>query len=251
MPLAAALAYLLDLVIVLVWPPITALILAVTWPFDRTRAVAGRFYQLLGMLWSRTFPFWRIRIEGQWPREGGPFLVVANHQSFLDIFLLCNLPHEMKWLAKEELFRIPMFGWGLTLAGDISLARGDTASAMAAMAKAKWYLANGMNVIIFPEGTRSEDGQLLPFRPGAFKLAVEAGVPVLPIAVSGTSEGMVRGSLWVRPARLTARILEPVPTAGLTSRNVRRLRDEVRDRIAAALGQPLLQAVSPGVSGTE
>jgi 1-acyl-sn-glycerol-3-phosphate acyltransferase len=162
-------------------------------------------------------------------------VVVANHQSFLDIFALCSIHHEWKWVAKKELFKIPMFGWGFTLTGSISLDRGDTASATAVMAKSRRYLEDGMSVMIFPEGTRSEDGKLLPFKPGAFKLAVETGAPVLPIAVSGSARGMPKGTPWVRPAKITVRVLEPVPTSGLKGRDVRRLRDDVRERIARAL----------------
>jgi 1-acyl-sn-glycerol-3-phosphate acyltransferase len=125
--------------------------------------------------------------------------------------------------------------WGLSLAGDISLDRGDAASALKVMSKARRYLENGMSVMIFPEGTRSEDGTLLPFKPGAFKLAVETGVPLLPIAVTGSAHGMPKGGPWVRPTRITVRILEPVPTEGLSGRNVRKLRDDVRDRIARAI----------------
>jgi 1-acyl-sn-glycerol-3-phosphate acyltransferase len=234
-PIVATLSYVVSLVALLVWPPLTLLILGVTWPFDRNRLVAGRFYRYLAVIWSRSFPFWRIRIEGRWPPGRGAYVVVANHQSFLDIFVLCNVPHEMKWVAKKELFKIPMFGWGLSLAGDISLDRGDTASALEVMEKLRRYLENGMSVMIFPEGTRSEDGKLLPFKPGAFKLAVELGVPLLPISVSGSGQGMPKGGPWVRPAKITVRILEPVPTAGLKGRDVRRLRDDVRDRIARAL----------------
>jgi 1-acyl-sn-glycerol-3-phosphate acyltransferase len=94
-----------------------------------------------------------------------------------------------------------------------------------------------MSVMIFPEGTRSEDGTLLPFKPGAFKLAVETGVPVLPIAVSGSANGMPKGGPWVRPTKVSVKILEPVPTAGLRGRDVRKLRDDVRDRIARALDE--------------
>jgi 1-acyl-sn-glycerol-3-phosphate acyltransferase len=234
-PIVAALAYVVSLIALVVWPPLTFLILLVTWPFDRNRAVAGRFYRYVAVIWSRSFPFWRIRIEGRWPPGRGAHVVVANHQSFLDIFVLCNIPREMKWVAKKELFKIPMFGWGLSLAGDICLDRGDPASALAVMSRARRYLENGMNVMIFPEGTRSEDGTLLPFKPGAFKLAVETGTPVLPIAVSGSARGMPKGSPWVRPATITVRILEPVPTVGLKGRDVRRLRDDVRGRIARAL----------------
>jgi 1-acyl-sn-glycerol-3-phosphate acyltransferase len=226
-----------SLIALVIWPPVTLLILLVTWPFDRNRLIAGRFYRYVAVIWSRSFPFWRIRIDGRWPPGRGAYVVVANHQSFLDIFVLCNIPHEMKWVAKKELFKIPMFGWGLRLAGDICLDRGDSASALKVMEQARRYLKNGMSVMIFPEGTRSEDGTLLPFKPGAFKLAVETGVPVLPIAVSGSANGMPKGGPWVRPTKVSVKILEPIPTAGLRGRDVRKLRDDVRDRIARALGE--------------
>ncbi len=236
-PIVATFSYILSLIAVIVWPPVTALLLIVTLPFDPTRRIAGRFYRYLPVFWSRVFPFWRIRIEGKWPPGKQAYVVVANHQSFLDVFLLCNIPHEMKWVAKQELFKIPMFGWGLRLAGDLCLERDSTASGMQVMNKAKWYLQNGMSVILFPEGTRSKDGTLLPFKAGAFMMAVELGVPLLPIAVSGTAQGMPKGSPWVRPAHLTARILPPVPTTGLGIRDLRKLRDDVRDSIARTIAQ--------------
>ncbi len=236
-PAVAILAYLVSALALLVWPPLQALLLLVTWPFDRNRVVAGRFLRLCGALVSRSFPLWRIRIEGRWPRGRGAYVVVANHQSFLDIFLLSNIPHEMKWVAKRSLFRIPWIGWCFYLSGDIPVERGDAASAVKVMARARRYLDGGMSVMMFPEGTRSLDGKLLPFKAGAFKLAVDAGVPVLPIAVSGTAQGMPKGSPWVRPSQLVVRILDPVPTAGMTDRDLRRLRDGVRDAIARALGQ--------------
>jgi len=245
-PAFAVLAYALSLVAIALFPPLVALALLVTWPFDRNRAVAGRLLRLCGAFISRSFPFWRIRIDGRWPRGKGAYVVVANHQSFLDIFLLSNLPHEMKWVAKRSLFKIPWVGWAFWLVGDIAVDRGDAASALEVMAKARRYLERGMSVMLFPEGTRSRDGKLLPFKAGAFKLAIEAGVPVLPIAVSGTAQGMPKGTPWVRPSRLTVRILDPVPTKGLGDRDLRKLRDDVQAMIAAALPAPA--ASSEGVA---
>ena len=234
-PVVAALSYLATLLAIAVWPPVVALVLLVTRPFARTRAVAGRLLRLCGAFISRSFPFWRISMEGRWPPGRGAYVVVANHQSFLDIFLISNIPHEMKWVAKKDLFKIPWVGWAFFLVGDIPIDRGDPASAVKVIGKARRYLEHGMSVMMFPEGTRSRDGKLLPFKTGAFKLAIDAGVPVLPIAVSGTAQGMPKGSPWVRPSRLTVRILEPVPTAGLGDRDLRTLRDGVRDSIARAL----------------
>jgi len=236
-PVAAALGYAVSIVGLVILSPLSLIAFVVAWPFDRNRVLAGRLARCIPLVFSRSFPFWRMRFEGRWPPGRGAYVVVANHQSFLDIFVLCNIPHEMKWIAKQELFRIPLFGWAMAAAGDISLERGDAASGARVLEKARRYLANGMSVMVFPEGTRSTDGNLLPFKPSAFKLAIEMGVPVLPIAVKGTAQGLPKGGLRVRPARIEVRILEPVPTVGLTRRNVRALRDDVQSRIAHALGE--------------
>jgi len=241
-PLVAIVSYALTILALVIWPPMVALTLLLTFPFDRNRKVAGRLLRLCGAFVSRSFPFWRIRIEGRWPEGKQAYVVVANHQSFVDIFLLSNLPQEMKWVAKKSLFNIPWIGWAFSMVGDIAIERGDAASAAGVMAKANDYLTHGMHVMLFPEGTRSRDGKLLPFKAGAFKLAVDAGVPILPIAVSGSAQGMPKGSPWVRPSKLVVRILEPVSTAGVASvqgreqvRRLAELRDEVRARIERAL----------------
>lgn len=233
----AAVGYVLVLLVIAVGFPLQLALFALCFPFDRNRAVAGRFSRLVAVAVTRTFPPWRLSVEGTFP-EGGPFVVVANHQSMLDVLLISKVPREMKWIAKESLFKIPWVGWMFRVSGDIPVRRGESESGAEALGKAKRYLANGMSVMLFPEGTRSTKGKMLPFKSGAFRLAVEAGVPVLPIAVSGTAHGMPKGGIWVRPCRAVARILEPVPTAGLGLEDVARLRDEVRARIEATL--PLL-----------
>ncbi len=233
-PPLAALAYLVMAAVVLVALPALALVLAVTRPFDPTRRAAGRFLRFCGASLAWAFPLWRVRVEAGNPGRR-PFVAVANHQSILDVFMLSRLPWEMKWVAKESLFKIPWLGWMFRLSGDIPVRRGDHESGQAVLAAARRYLDRGMSVMFFPEGTRSRDGRLQAFKSGAFRLAIEAGVPVLPIAVSGTAEGMPKGSPWVRPARPRARVLPAVPTSGLSPEDADRLRDQVRERIAAAV----------------
>ena len=234
-PPLAALAYLVMGVVVLLALPALALVLLCTWPFDPTRRAAGRFLRLCGASLAYAFPAWRARVDGAIPPQRHPFVAVANHQSFLDVFMLARLPWEMKWVAKESLFKLPWMGWMFRLSGDIPVRRGDHESGQAVLAAARRYLGRGMSVMFFPEGTRSRDGRLQPFKSGAFRLAIEAGVPVLPIAVQGTAEGMPKGSPWVRPARPRARVLPLVETGGLAPEQAERLRDQVRERIAAAV----------------
>ena len=231
--LLAIVGYPVAIALIVLGLPVQALLLALTYPFDRNRAVAGRFLRIVGVLITKTFPPWRLSVEGRWPGKG-PYVVVANHQSMLDILLLSRVPREMKWVAKEELFKIPWVGWMLRMSGDIAIRRGDPESGGEALAKAKEYLARGMNVMLFPEGTRSARGTMLPFKSGAFRLALDAGAPVLPIAVHGTAQGMPKGGPWVNPCRARARILPPVDTARYEGDAVR-LRDDVRARIQAAL----------------
>jgi len=232
------------LLIVLVGLPIQFVLWVVTRPFDRKVVIPGTFLRFVGLLLSRTYPPWKFRLEGAWPAGGGPFVVVANHQSMLDIVLLCRLPREMKWVIKEELFRIPWIGWMLRLTGDMAVRRGDPESGGEAVTRARAYLQRGMNVMIFPEGTRSKDARLLPFKKGAFRLAIECGVPVLPVVITGTAEGFQKGGTTVGPCDAVARILAPVPTAGLTQADAGALRNQVRAAFVAAL-PPELVAPAP------
>ena len=231
--LLAVIGYPIAMALIALALPLQAVLLVLTAPFDRNRAVPGRFLRLVGVAITKTFPPWRLRVEGRWP-QGGPFVVVANHQSVLDILLLSHVPREMKWVAKDELFRIPWVGWMLRMSGDIALRRGDAESGGEALGRAKAYLARGMSVMIFPEGTRSARAKLLPFKSGAFRLALDARVPVLPIVVHGTAQGMPKGGPWVNPCRAVARLLEPIDTAPFGDDAVR-LRDAVRARIQAEL----------------
>ena len=221
--------------VTLLWLPLLTLVFLFTAPFDPGRYRAGRWFRRAAVTAVKLVPIWNFRTEGvlvEDPRR--PYLAVSNHESYADIFLLSHLPWEMKWLSKEEIFRIPVMGWMMRMAGDIAVRRGDRASRADASAQIRDRLDKGVSVMVLPEGTRSPTGKLLPFRDGAFRLAIEKQVPVLPIAVAGTREAMAKHSMRFNRARAVARVLEPVETAGLTQQDVPKLREDVRERIRRA-----------------
>lgn len=219
--------------LVLVGTPIMALVFAATAPFDRGRYVAGRFFRLIGVTSVKLNPLWRFETSGPvLPDPRRPYVAVSNHESYADIFLISHLPWEMKWISKETMFRIPCFGWMMQMAGDIKLRRGERSSAVAAMQAARDRLARRVSVMIFPEGTRSRDGEMLPFKDGAFRLAIETGAPILPLAVAGTRDAMAKGTFRFQRARARVLVLEAIETVGLTLDDVDALKARTRTLIA-------------------
>jgi 1-acyl-sn-glycerol-3-phosphate acyltransferase len=233
--LVTAWVWTLWVLIVLVAFPVVGLVFLATAPFDPGRYAAGRTFRLLGALGARLNPWWHFRTEGLLVRDPRrPYVAVSNHESYADVFLLCYLPWEMKWLAKRTIFNIPLMGWIMRMAGDVPLVRGNRESAVGALARCRDRLAKRVSVMIFPEGTRSTTDELLPFKDGAFHLAVEAQVPLLPIAVAGTRDCMAKHSFRVNRARAACRVLPPIGTDGLTPDDVPALRERVRAVIDAA-----------------
>lgn len=207
-----------------------------TWPFDRRRVLAGRLFREVGVMAARLTPFWDFGVEGPVPRRvAGRTVVVSNHESQADPFLISHLPWEMKWLGKASLFHIPVVGWMMRLAGDVPVHRGDSASSKGAMAACARWLERGMPVMIFPEGTRSPDGALLPFRDGAFRLAIETGADVLPIAVRGTRESLPKHSWRFQRARARVTVGTPLSTRGLTLVDLESLKGAARREIEALI----------------
>lgn len=210
------------------------------WPFDRMNYFGGRLFRLAGALTARLTPRWNFKVRGVFPTNPRhPYVVVANHESFADMLLLCLLPWEMKWLSKIEIMWVPVLGWLMWAARDVGVKRGRTASAKLAMAECRKRLAGHVSVIFFPEGTRAPTDQLLPFKDGAFRLAIDAGVPILPVAIHGTRNAIARHDWRINPATAVVEVLEPEPTAGV---GLQELKARVRQRIEAARDRLRLEA---------
>lgn len=223
-------------VVILVIVPIVALLRLVTAPFDPGRYLAGRTFRMIGVVHEKLNPLWRFRVSGDVPGDPRrPYVVVANHESFVDILLICHVPMEMKWMSKSEFFRYPFLGWAMRLAGDIRLERGDKKSGARALEECRDRLGKKVSVMIFPEGTRSQTGELGEFKDGAFRLAIDAGVPILPLAVIGTRDALVKKDWRFGRSNAEVRVLDPIATDGLGKDDVPALRDRTRDTIAATL----------------
>jgi 1-acyl-sn-glycerol-3-phosphate acyltransferase len=206
----------------------------VTAPFDRGRYHAGRAFRQLAMVAAKLNPLWHFETDGTPPPDPRhPYVAVSNHESYADIFLISHFPWEMKWLSKDTIFKIPVMGWMMRMARDIPIKRGKRESVVSAMQGCRDRLGRRVSVMIFPEGTRSMTEDLLPFKDGAFKLAIEAGVPILPIAVAGTRHCMAKHSFAFRRAHAKARVLSPIPTTGMTNQDVAALRERTRALIDA------------------
>jgi 1-acyl-sn-glycerol-3-phosphate acyltransferase len=206
---------------------------------DPTRRIAGRWLRNFGKVTSALNPLWHFSTEGAPPSDIGSraYVVISNHESNADPFLLSWLPWDMRWISKEELFTLPLVGTLMRLGGDIALRRGDPDSVRHMMAECRATLDQGLSVMIFPEGTRSRDGELGAFKDGAFRLAIEAGVPILPVAIAGTRSCLPKGSAALGEARAVARVLAPIDTAKLTLDDVASLREQARGQIAQAASE--------------
>jgi 1-acyl-sn-glycerol-3-phosphate acyltransferase len=219
-------------VCVVLWLPMLAVLRLVTAPFDPGRYWAGLWFRKLAVVTVTLNPLWRFRTTGTFPPDPRrPFVVVSNHESFVDILLISHLPWEMKWLSKIEILRIPILGWDMQLAGDVPVERGTARSAVKAMRLCRDVLARRVSVIIFPEGTRASSGDMLPFKDGAFRLAIDAGVPILPLVVSGTATALPKHGWRFGRSDAEVRVLPPVETAGLTMADVEDLKQRVREMI--------------------
>jgi len=238
-PVAVVLSYswwFANVVIVLLWAPFMGVFRLLTRRSDPGRHRIGRVLRNAGIVGVALNPYWDFRIvDSVHPDARRPYLFVSNHRSMADIWLLAQLPWEMKFLSKAAVFRVPVLGWEMKLAGDISLSRGDRGSARRAMLDMRQRLLDGSSLVVFPEGTRSADGSLGPFREGAFRLAIDLGVDVVPLAISGTETALPKHSMVFQRTTATVEVLPPVSVAGMTAADAPALAERVRADIARAL----------------
>jgi 1-acyl-sn-glycerol-3-phosphate acyltransferase len=206
---------------------------------------AGDAVMKIGWLWVRAI-LWScgIRVESSGLENvdpAQPCIFMSNHQSVIDIAaILASIPVSARFVAKRELTRIPLFGWALPLSGQIIVDRGNRDQAIASLRKGAEQIRAGTHVIVFPEGTRSQQGGLAEFKSGGFHLALQAGVPIVPISVSGSQRITPKGSLKIHSGLVRIRYGKPIPTRGLGLEDRHLLKQRVREAILAGF-DPALQ----------
>jgi 1-acyl-sn-glycerol-3-phosphate acyltransferase len=235
-PLANLLWYLYTVVM--------ATISLVASPFDRTGAVQ----HWCARWWCRLIALTigaRLSVRGIENLEPArAYVYMANHCSLVDIpAMFACLPYQFRIMAKKELFYVPFMGWHLWTAGNFPVDRSDPRKTAGSLRKVVDGVRSGKSLAVFPEGTRSPDGKLREFKPGSFKIAVRAGVPVVPIAIRGTHQILPKHSLVPRPGKVDVIIGKPISTLGLSEKDVRALMERVHGIIELEL-QPVLASSS-------
>ncbi len=193
-----------------------------------------------GVIWSRLNSFLTpmfAEVEGRDnvnPKQS--YVVVSNHQSVYDIFLIYGwLGIDIKWIMKKELRKIPGVGFGSEKVGHIFIDRSNSKKALESINEAKRKLVNGTSVVIFPEGTRSKTGELGPFKRGAFKIAFDLNLPILPITVVDTKNVLPTSTLNIFPGKVKMVIHKPIDISGYSEKEGDLLMNKVKDQIASAL----------------
>ncbi|MFI3289393.1 MAG: lysophospholipid acyltransferase family protein [Rikenellaceae bacterium] len=186
--------------------------LVVCYPFDPARRVVHYLSKMMVHIFFGIPPYWRCKVEGaEYIDRNKSYVMVMNHNAMMDIPVPYLLPLNFRWVSKREVFQIPFFGQFLVLHGDIAIQRGNGAAAMTQVIKeGKMWISRGASVAIFPEGTRSRTGEIGRFKAGAFNLAREAGVEILPIVIDGTRDIIHKGGAFNWHSNMTLKVLPPV-----------------------------------------
>src|SRR5215204_3435986 len=202
--------------------------------FDRR----GRMQHWCASTWSRMIArtaLLDVRVRGaEHLSAGESYVFLSTHQSWMDIpVMLGYLPSQLRIAAKREVFLIPFLGWHLSRAGHIPINRGSTAESIESLRRAARLLGGGVSAFLFPEGTRTRDGSLQPLKKGGFRLAMESGLAVVPVTITGTRRAMPRGSLALRAGPVEMHIDPPLTTAGLGEADLPALMQKVRDAMVS------------------
>jgi 1-acyl-sn-glycerol-3-phosphate acyltransferase len=227
--------------------PLTFIIWLIVMPFDRERVVIHWLLVYQSFLLSRMIPIWKIEVNG---REkivpGTTYVYISNHQSILDILLLNSLLCKFRWISKVENIKVPVLGWYLQMAKYITVNRGNEESKAEMLEKSLDCLKRGISIMIFPEGTRSMNKVIGFFKRGAFQLAIEAEVPILPVLIDGTGGILPRhGFIFSSGYHIKIRVLDQVNPSQFNKDTP----EELALKICNLMTRELRELRSPDITG--
>jgi 1-acyl-sn-glycerol-3-phosphate acyltransferase len=210
--LKSIIVWIIGLCFMVVTFPLTLIIWLFVLPFDKDRKILHWILVHESYLLSFMIPIWKIRIEGREKAvKGNTYVIISNHQSILDILLINCLRYKFKWISKIENSNVPVIGWYLRMADYIIVDRGNEESKIEMLDSSYNYLMKGISIMIFPEGTRSTNNEIGFFKRGAFQLALQANVPVLPILIDGTGGILPKhGLIFGTGHKIRIRVMEPI-----------------------------------------
>ncbi|MFH2007418.1 MAG: lysophospholipid acyltransferase family protein [bacterium] len=194
----------------------------------------------LGTLWA----WLNCRVNWTWvsvkgrenAKKGASYVVMSNHQSQFDILAFYgHWGRQFRWVLKEELRKVPGIGWYCAAGGHVFIDRSDREKAFASLRAAKSLLDGGISVMFFPEGTRSKNGRMIPFKKGGFMMALQMGLPILPVSISGSRHALPSGLFRSLPGKINITIHEPIDTSRYTEETVEQLMSDTRAVIASGL----------------
>ena len=227
--LKSIIVWLIGVAFLLVFFPLTLAGWLIALPFDRK----GNFVHWLliyqACIISFLIPVWRVKIEGrEKAKKGTTYVIICNHQSILDILILNCLRYRYKWISKVEVTGVPVLGWYLKMAGYITVDRSDSVSKDRMLLKAYQCLKDETSIMIFPEGTRSIDNEIAPFKRGAFQLAISTGKPILPVIIDGAGEVLPKHGIVFRGFhRIDLKVLDPVMPESFGTDNAYELAEKI------------------------
>jgi len=203
---------------------------------------SGKLSHLIARFWSKCFIYSsgiKVRITG---RENlitnGPQIFISNHQGYFDIFsLTAFFPVQLRWIAKKELFKIPFLGWAMKAARYVSIDRENKRSAIRSIEQGVQLIKKGLSTVIFPEGTRSLDGKMLPFKRGSLILIRKTNAPIVPVTISGSYNIIRKKSLRIHPGVIDIKIGEPIYTDGMSKAEIEELLPKIREMISTNLSE--------------
>ena len=231
--------YIFTLLQVSFWFVVSIIVLGVTYPFDKSRRWVHECSRYICKWLFGIPPRMKRTIDGVENIDPNKaYVMVMNHNSGIDIFAAYKIPLNFRWVSKREVFRVPFMGPLLTIHGDIPIERGNPAEAMAkVLSLGKLWLGRGASVAIFPEGTRSKTGEINRFKMGAFNLAKEANVEILPIVMTGTNKMFRKGWLVNWTNHVAIRVMKPIPVEEIAATDVKEMAQKVREQMVDELAK--------------